>query len=82
MLGVVTMPGLAGRFLAHKSEHLLKAHKRAFGMFEVASAIVVYAETFGVIHHLGVELIPSLVHPVAAAATLLALLAHLPVIEE
>ena len=78
----LTLPKLARRYVERRASSLLAAHRKALSRFEIASAFIVYAETLGLIHKLGAEYLPAAVHPVAAAGTILALIAHLPVIEE
>lgn len=72
----LTLGKLVALFAAHKIEALEEKYHKGLKLAEIASAVAVYAELLGAIHG-GIGII---VHPVAAAGTLLAVAAN--VLEE
>lgn len=76
---VNTFSSMFVRYLRRRVDRLAYYAKRPLHWAEIASACLVFAEVFNIYNHAETFAHAGMfVHPVAASATMLALVAHLP----
>lgn len=74
---VYSMSGMFSRYLRKRLARLAYYARRPLSYAEIVSACLVFGETFRIYSEVCARA-GSYVHPIAASATLIALVAHLP----